>query len=291
MTVSLILGFDFVYAQFQGGTDDGLAMINFLSTVSPSIQCYGGQGDGQALVLESGSVSPGIYYVGGNGDGDASLFTLESISEGIYLSGGNNDGMAMNTALSSISPLFYCKGGNEDGFGEAGYFGSTYGIGIYCKGGNEDGVAWLSMTGLIASSIYCQGGNGDGQDITGSTEFILGEGIWTGYVSSNWNSHANWTNSLIPGNDASVAIPAGCIHYPVISNNLAINNPQWGGVQCRQLDIRSGASFTSTGLVQVNGLLNIAGQYQHTNTSPQSFHVSPVGEIVIKQGGALFIQP
>jgi hypothetical protein len=54
-------------------------------------------------------------------------------------------------------------------------------------------------------------------------------GLWTGAVSTNWNTAGNWDDLLVPTSATNVTIPTGVVNMPVISsgtancNNLTLN--------------------------------------------------------------------
>lgn len=289
--ISLSFSPNYLSAQFIGGNQDGMAMVNFSSTISPSFQCLGGSEDGFAQLTVAASISPGICCFGGNGDGFNSIYSMASIADGIYITGGNEDGTAMTTAASTISPSMHCFGGNNDGFALTDYSGNANGPAFYCYGGNEDGAGKVSGSGTISYPIYCFGGNNDGHAEVDAPSFFLGLGLWNGYVSSSWASAGNWTNSFVPDSSFSIVIPGGCLNYPVITNDFSVNDLTFGDTHCKRIDINTGASITTSGEVKVNGVVNIEGQFNHLNPDSLSFTVDPGGILSIKPGGSLIMQP
>jgi len=71
-------------------------------------------------------------------------------------------------------------------------------------------------------------------------------GVWTGNISSDWNTASNWDNYLLPGSLNDVVIPASAPNWPVYSGNLTI------GVQCKSLNISGvNSKMTVTGILTI----------------------------------------
>lgn len=71
-------------------------------------------------------------------------------------------------------------------------------------------------------------------------------GLWTGLISTDWNTPANWHNYIIPDVSTNVIIPATPLNWPVYAGDLII------GAQINSLTLQ-GAASTMT----VNGDLFI----------------------------------
>ncbi len=77
--------------------------------------------------------------------------------------------------------------------------------------------------------------------------------VWTGAVTTDWNTTTNWSTGTVPAGTNWVIIPGGLTRYPIIST---------ASKQCSNLLIYSGGSVTinPTGSLTVNGTLtNNAG--------------------------------
>lgn len=70
-------------------------------------------------------------------------------------------------------------------------------------------------------------------------------GQWTGNVSNDWSTAANWCSGVVPLSTTNVVIPAGATRMPEISTSVTCNN----------LTIDAGATLTTT----ATGTLNIGG--------------------------------
>ena len=47
---------------------------------------------------------------------------------------------------------------------------------------------------------------------------------WTGSISTDWNTAANWSTNQVPLISGNVIIPAGTANSPVLSSDVTINN-------------------------------------------------------------------
>ncbi len=74
---------------------------------------------------------------------------------------------------------------------------------------------------------------------------------WTGNVSADWFTVANWNPAQIPAAGNHVVIPSGLVNYPVITALPAA---------CHNLSIAPGASLTLDDDLTVNGDAEISGQ-------------------------------
>ena len=78
---------------------------------------------------------------------------------------------------------------------------------------------------------------------------VLHAQTWTGSVSTNWNTAANWTPAVIPIATNDVVIP-NTVNKPVLANNVTVNNftmSLGSGLNF------NGFTFTSNGSFDVNG--------------------------------------
>jgi hypothetical protein len=81
---------------------------------------------------------------------------------------------------------------------------------------------------------------------------------WTGSVSSDWNTGANWDIGFVPDASDSIVIPASLVNMPVISS----------AVFSRSLTINPGASLTNSasGVLTIAGDLTVNGSYTDAGT-------------------------
>lgn len=83
-------------------------------------------------------------------------------------------------------------------------------------------------------------------------------GQWTGNVSTDWATAANWCNGVLPTATTDVVITAGATRMPNISTS----------VSCRNLTLNSGSSLTltSTGTLNIAGILTNNATFTNTGT-------------------------
>ncbi|HRY31989.1 MAG TPA: dockerin type I domain-containing protein [Bacteroidales bacterium] len=79
---------------------------------------------------------------------------------------------------------------------------------------------------------------------------------WTGNVSSDWHTAANWNPVQLPDAGDNVVIPAGLVNYPVITALPAA---------CLDLGVASGASLTLDDDLSVHGDAEISGHISITS--------------------------
>jgi hypothetical protein len=71
-------------------------------------------------------------------------------------------------------------------------------------------------------------------------------GLWTGAVSSDWNTPGNWDGNFIPQSNTTVTLPATAPHWPQYPGSFTL------GAQCANI------SLSGTSLMTVNGDFTIA---------------------------------
>lgn len=78
---------------------------------------------------------------------------------------------------------------------------------------------------------------------------------WSGAVSTDWNTPANWACGVVPTSNDNIIIPAGMPRYPSIGANAAVHNItiSGGGVTL------TAGTFTVTGQFQNSGYFNQTG--------------------------------
>ena len=91
-------------------------------------------------------------------------------------------------------------------------------------------------------------------------------GLWIGTSSADWSTAANWSDGNVPDETDNVIIPEGLSNYPVVNDDLYINNAT-GNCRCHSLTIQNGAQLTINQGYQVivNGNVTIEpGGVLHT---------------------------
>ncbi|MCD4730274.1 MAG: hypothetical protein K8R74_06730 [Bacteroidales bacterium] len=78
-------------------------------------------------------------------------------------------------------------------------------------------------------------------------------GLWTGAVSTSWNTAGNWDDLTVPTSTVSVTIPSGTPYSPYIGSGVVAS--------CNNLTINSGATLTHSGLLLNNSHLNVYGNF------------------------------
>ncbi|OON67051.1 hypothetical protein B0919_19645 [Hymenobacter sp. CRA2] len=84
---------------------------------------------------------------------------------------------------------------------------------------------------------------------------VGGAFTWSGAVSSDWNTPANWACGVVPTANDNISIPAGMTRYPVISANAAVGS----------ITIESGGRLTVTG-----GTFSVMGQFMNSGLFSQT---------------------
>ena len=108
----------------------------------------------------------------------------------------------------------------------------------------------------VVSSNPVVTGSDNGTDLT-----VTALGSWIGGTSSDWNTAANWSCSVIPTNTTDVTIPTSAPNMPVISSAAVCHNITFSGAGAT-LEITGGNSLTVYGNWNDNG-----GTFLADNTS------------------------
>ena len=83
-----------------------------------------------------------------------------------------------------------------------------------------------------------------------------GSTSWTGALSTDWNTNANWTQA-IPIFTSNITIPSGLTNYPILNTGIATVN---------DITIQSGATISiSTAKLQIIGNINNSGSINAIN--------------------------
>jgi len=284
-TGSTSINYQFYYC--DGGIEDGYDQTYFNGNIfGLSFYCLGGNGDGYDFRICDNQMinSQDIYCSGGNGDGyDLNTMHEQGINDqGTYCSGGIRDGYDWDYFNGNVlgEPL-YCLGGIGDGYELEHMSGNVLGDPIYCLGGIADGYDQDIFSGSVLKlSEYCFGGIGDGYDYLSSSELNLGYGIWKGTEGVSWKNPSNWVHDSVPGLIHHVTIPGSCLYYPLLFNDLSINDSS-GQVECKNLDIQPGASLYTMAGINVAGNLNIEGNFINTLSLSNSQVIDSGGVVTI----------
>jgi len=283
-------------AQYFGGSKDGYSAFNTagLTLNDQSFYCSGGDRDGYGFITSGLIVMniQAIYCGGGNADGYDGLTLLAGsfYNQSAYCSGGSSDGYGLSTYLhgSLNVQAIYCSGGDKDGYDQINHTHGPFNVqSIYCSAGDGDGYGkiYLSQALFYDQSPYCTGGNRDGYAKVALPLDSLGNGIWTGVVSTDWNTPGNWANNVVPTVSDLVYVPTGCVFYPYLMSGLSINSTSQTH-HCRSLEIQEGAQIsTINAALSVNGRMVVAGDYTATNNINLAQNILSGGSLQILDDG------
>ncbi|RXP53811.1 T9SS C-terminal target domain-containing protein [Lutibacter sp. HS1-25] len=108
---------------------------------------------------------------------------------------------------------------------------------------------------------------------------------WTGAVSKDWNTDANWSCGGVPTITTNVLIPAGVTNYPEIASTDA------GGL-ANNIEIETGATLTVfdnsikvDGTLLLNGVIDLEGEGQLIQNTGSVLNPTSKGSIEIDQQG------
>ena len=90
-------------------------------------------------------------------------------------------------------------------------------------------------------------------------------GIWTGSVSTDWNTAGNWCNNAVPAATTDVIIPGGVTNMPDISTTTV--------ALCRNISIQSGATLkmsAANSVLEVKGNWTMYGSFNYSSSSTSS---------------------
>ncbi len=91
---------------------------------------------------------------------------------------------------------------------------------------------------------------------------------WNGSLNNNWTETANWTENMLPTQEADVLIPAGLSNYPIIAPGT--------GATCLALDVASGASLTINpggSLITYGSITNDGSIQNQLSLSDGEYHI------------------
>lgn len=283
-------------AQYLGGNADGYSGTSsvILALNDQSFYCTGGTRDGYSL-QKFGPVlinDQAIYCSGGDKDGyDGQSYLAGAMyDQSAYCNGGDSGGYDRSYVIVGRFYLqsVYCSGGNRDGYGRADTLhGPLNDQFVYCSGGDSSGYdrEYLGPALFFDQSLYCSGGIRDGYSRISLPLDSLGNGIWTGVVSTDWNTAGNWANNVVPTVNDLVYIPTGCVYYPYLTSGLSVNDVSQSH-RCRSLEIQDGAELTTLNApLSAYGRVIVGGTYTATNSINSAQTVFSGGNLQILNSG------
>ena len=289
-----------VRSQYLGGSQDGYSnqAAGAVTLNNQTVYCNGGNKDGYTIDTSAYFLLniQSIYCNGGNKDGYERMESNAAplYNQSVYCSGGDKDGYDRSNFVQGILNVqtFYCSGGNRDGYGSADTLHGPFNDqSFYCSSGDGDGDgrSYLAPALFFDQSIYCSGGNRDGYFNFFMPLDSLGNGIWTGVASTDWNTAGNWANNVVPTVNDLVYIPTGCVFYPSLTSGLSINNSTLVH-QCKSLEIQEGAemSISNSGLSNT-GRMVVAGNFTATSNDNLSHGINSGGSLNILNNGIVRI--
>jgi hypothetical protein len=115
-------------------------------------------------------------------------------------------------------------------------------IGTYCGTTSPGTVTATNATGALTfvfssnrSAVY------SGWAAAISCTIPAELGLWTGAVSIDWNTAANWYNNFVPLATTNVTIPATAVNWPTYTGNLTL------GTTCNDIAMDGSSELTVTG--------------------------------------------
>ena len=203
------------------------------------------------------------------------LFMYYNISG--QFTGGNQDGYAHSSFISSTT---ISQGGSSDGYD----FSISNSLKSFSRGAVGDGYDHVYNT---SSESFSLGGPNDGYD---QFDFFPSF-IWSGSISTDWNTNANWNMNAKPGIRSMVIIPANANFFPRLQNGLLsigkVNAP--ATFTCASLQINPNAEvfLEFNGAIENYGVIQIAGRLYFLDQSAHSVMNIFPGVIRILNGGTL----
>ncbi|MCX6268549.1 MAG: hypothetical protein NTW16_14530 [Bacteroidetes bacterium] len=121
------------------------------------------------------------------------------------------------------------------------------------KNNDAGRITFRDATGAYAGATY-------ENDLYNRIDWVVTQpGLWTGAVSSNWNTPENWDDLTVPVSSTNVTIPAGLYMMPIISSGTAY---------CNNLTV-AGTMTIRSAILQVGGNMAIGGTLGMNNASGQ----------------------
>lgn len=239
--------------------------------------------NGGVLHLNAGStlLIPGTYYLNVNSGGlfkaigtaaNPALISRNGASDYIYINiimGGNIS--ARNTRFHYLNPLTINPGANIDPdnpfddcqfrycatgmlkvdnqqtllIRNTEFLTTATGYNVY-KSANSGVLTFKDATGNYSGTAY------ENDPYNRIDWTVTQPGLWTGAVSTNWNTAGNWDDGVVPTAAVNVTIPASAPNMPVIATHCQWNNLTLNGT----LTI-NGATATVNGNASISGNLTL----------------------------------
>ncbi len=251
ITASAVPAASISYAGYTYCSNAGIASVNFSGTSGGVYSSTTG------LVINpaTGDVNlelstPGSYVV-----------NYSIIASGECLASSTNASISialMPSATISYPGSPFCSNVGIANVAFSGNPSGTYsalpaGLSINALSGAVDLATSIPGSYTITYTIVtCSGGCGS-SNYTVSVPFELNLFTWTGAISSDWNTAANWEGNIVPTIGCpDVTIPSGTLYEPILGAGIAT---------IQSLIIQPGAILTLTG-----GTLKLSGSINNSGT-------------------------
>lgn len=202
--------------------------------------------------------------------------------------GGDNPGCGGTTDPLDI---WYAYTSTVTGTGAFDLCGSTYdtrlAIWDACSGtvlacnddddlcGSGSLQSYISMAVISGNTYYIQVGGYNANVGTGDLSISVvatSEGIWTGAISTDWNTNGNWLDGNIPDGTIDVYIAAGLPNYPEVDETANCSLLNVAGAASITIstgsNISIGGDFVCSGILIVNdGICAISGDFNNSATA------------------------
>jgi len=202
------------------------------------------------LITEANAASVAYFKILPGGDADPAFFaynagaitavpyiTTQPISQALCLDTPQNVTFSVVAKGQGLSYQWKKAGVNISGATSASY--------TIVNATNADVNTYTVEITNIAGSVTSTTAN--------LTNVTANGAVWTGVLSSDWNTAGNWACNLVPSATVNAIIPVVATSYPIL--NAAIST-------AKDLTIATGASVT----VSASGILEIAGNITNSGT-------------------------
>lgn len=240
------------------GTDPALQLPSYEQVASDGTVAVTGVNYSDSFA----AANPGALYLGIT-DSSGTLNAVNAAGQAVAGSGTNSitltaDYADVNAVLSNLT----YTAGNAAG-------SDSITIAVW----NQDGVETANS---IPVTIAAAGGDPPPMAET-----------WTGVVSSDWNTAANWSGDAVPASGASVTIPGGTANAPMLSNATLSGETitlSGGTVDFTNVTLDSVVQANGSGDIQVGGTLTIGSAGAVIAGSGADLNVEGSAETIINDG-------
>jgi len=129
----------------------------------------------------------------------------------------------------------------------------------------NNGAISMGAGGILEGRMFSTTGAASVYAVSASVPLCFSNTIWTGAISTNWNTPGNWLSGIIPTPTINVTIPSGLNYYPLVNagfssvQNITIQSNAYVTVTGGRLQIAgsisdSGTFDVSNGTIEMNGL-------------------------------------